>query len=60
MYIYIYIYIYAAHALPPFVPGSAWYSFKNVAPGGERPEVSDNEPMEALFQHVGKAARQPQ
>ena len=51
----MYIYIYAAHALPPFVPGSAWYSFKNVAPSGERPEVSDNEPMEALFQHVGKA-----
>ena len=51
----IYIYIYAAHALPPFVPGSAWYRFKNVAPGGERPEVSDNELIEALFQHVGKA-----
>ena len=51
---YIYIYICSPCATP-FVPGYAWYSFKNVAPGGELPEVSDNELMEALFQHVGKA-----
>ena len=49
-----YIYICSPCATP-FVPGYAWYSFKNVAPGGELPEVSDNELMEALFQHVGKA-----